>query len=76
VAARLRARRWSREACAEAALQLRVWPRTGALGLSACAFAAAERAAQRLGFDSWDAAGMAGCSPDVLSEAIEDLESE
>jgi hypothetical protein len=61
---------------AEAALQLRAWPRTGALGLSACAFAAAERAARRLGFDSWDAAGLAGCSADVLSEAIEDLESE
>ena len=53
-----------------------LWSRSGALGLSACAFAAAQRAAQRLGFPSWDAAGLAGCAPDVLSEAIEDLESE
>lgn len=68
--------RWSREECASAALQLRAWTRSGALGLSACAFAAAQRAARRLGFPSWDAAGLAGCTPDVLSEAIEDLESD
>jgi hypothetical protein len=58
-----------------AAAQLRAWPKTGELGLSELAFAAAQRAAKRLGFADWDAAGLAGCSPDVLSEAIEDLES-
>lgn len=61
---------------AHAALQLRAWPKTGARGLSKCAFAAAQRAAQRLGFTCWDDAGMHGCTPDVLSEAIEDLESQ
>jgi hypothetical protein len=76
VASKVRPRRWSRKECAQAALQLRAWPWTGALGLSVCAFVAAQRAAQRLGFPSWDAAGLAGCTPDVLSEAIEDLESE
>jgi hypothetical protein len=59
-----------------AAQQLRSWPISGEHGLSGLAFYAAQRAAKRLGFANWDAAGLAGCGPDVLSEAIEDLESD
>ncbi len=58
-----------------ASLELRAWAKSGALGMGDVAWAARQRAALRLGFPSVLAASEAGCSVDVFSEAIEDVES-
>jgi hypothetical protein len=61
---------------ARAALELRAWQTSGALGLGARAWRSLQWAAARLGFESVREASLAGCSVDLFSEAIEEAESE
>ena len=58
-----------------ASIELRRWAKSGSLGLGAVAWEAVRRAAFRLGFPSVEEASYAGCSVDLFSEAIEDVES-
>jgi len=60
-----------------AAMQLRRWGDSGALGIGDVAWAAVERAAQRYGYQGASQAshGDPAVLRDLFSEAIEDLES-
>jgi hypothetical protein len=61
---------------ARAAVELRAWQSSGALGLGTRAWRALCWAAERLGFESVRDASLALCSADLFSEAIEEVESE
>lgn len=59
-----------------ASFELRIWAKTGQHGLGSVAYAALERAAERLGYMSRSEASFALRDSEVFSEAIEDIESE
>lgn len=59
-----------------ASRQLRAWQYSGVLGLNDLAFTAMVAGAQRLGFPDLQTCCSAGCWPDMMSEAIEDVETE
>lgn len=61
---------------ARAAVELRAWQTSGALGLGARAWRSLVWASERLGFSSVREASLALCSVDLFSEAIEEVESE